>query len=123
MTSAKKDVAAPPKTVIALGEATYKIAPLTLQQLVDLRVVAIDNPPPTFSDPDNSPGDNLRALFQHRMTVVAEGISAVTGQHLTAADIGALHATDADLTAAYVAVIELAGLRLVPQKGEAKPAA
>ena len=110
--------------IIHLGVREFKIAPLTLQQLIDLHVVNIDNPPPTYSKETGSAGDNLREQYVYRANIVAKSISSVLPVALTGADILAMTISPQDLQDAYVEVLHLAGLKIVgDDKGEANPAA
>lgn len=107
---------------ISLAGKDYPVGnPLSIQQLIDVRVIALDQTPAIGASGRLS-GQDWKTLLEHKAAVVAAALP-----EMTQADILALRATEDELQAAYAAVIHKAGLKLAgeekPAPGEAKPAA
>ncbi|MGB8600869.1 MAG: hypothetical protein WCD42_01600 [Rhizomicrobium sp.] len=114
---------------ISLGGASYDVgSPLTVQQLIDVRVIVFDqNPLKDKKDDGALTGKLMGAVLQHKIDVIAAGLSADYPDK-TADALLKTRLTEAEIQAAYAAIIHLSGLRLQDEdkdapSGEGAPAA
>lgn len=115
---------------IQLADASYKVSqPLTVQQLIDVRLIVFDkNPLDTINENACSiSGALMGNVLRHKIDVIAAGLSSDYPE-MTAGALLKTRMTEAEIQNAYAAIVHLSGLRLQEEakkdtSGEGAPAA